>query len=86
MITESAVWHRGILYKGKRHHDCIRSAVEATGIKPVIGDQGFITDEGLYLNRYEAAQHAIACGQIVAGKAKIRHEFDGKCLYSEDLW
>lgn len=81
MITESAVWHRGTLYKGKRHHDCIRAAVEATNIRPVIGDQGFVTDTGLYLNRAEALMHALECKQYKRNKLEGKFE-----LFSEDLW
>lgn len=64
MIISSAVWHEGKLYTAKRHCECIRNAVQATGIRPCIGDQGFMTDDGRYLSRAEAARHALACGQV----------------------
>ena len=44
-------------------------------------EQGFLTHDGTFLNRYDAMQHAIACGQLPPGA-------DSECkeLYSEDLW
>lgn len=48
---------------------------------PSAGDnsQGFLTDQGEYLEREPALKHAIACGQIVKSKW-------GNQLYSEDVW
>lgn len=44
-------------------------------------EQGFLTHDDRFLDRYDAMQHAIACGQLPPGA-------DAKCkeLYSEDLW
>lgn len=80
MITHSAVWHCGHMFTGKRHCDCIRAAVEATGKKPVTGEQGFLTDDLRFLTREAAAIHAISCGQIKELK------FNKTSLFSEDLW
>lgn len=55
-------------------------------IRPVNGEQGFIDRSGKFYTREEAAKHAIECGQVVEGKANIKHVFDGIRLYSEDLW
>ena len=82
MIVASVVWHRGTPFTGSRHHDAIKAAVRTTGIKPVIGDQGFLTDDGKYLNRYEAAKYVIETRQPLNGL----HTFNGVELYSEDLW
>jgi hypothetical protein len=38
---------------------------------------GFLTDEGEFLDRSSAADHAFECGQISCNKPE---------LYSEDLW
>lgn len=76
-ITESAVIHEGLVFTGKRHSDAIRVAVETTGIKPVRGTQGFLTDTGLFVTREEAAKIAFDSGQIKTEKS---------VLYSEDLW
>ena len=44
-------------------------------------EQGFLTQDGTFMNRYAAMQHAIACGQLPEGADKNCAE-----LYSEDLW
>lgn len=44
-------------------------------------EQGFLTHDGTFLNRYDAMQHAIACGQLPPDADK-----ECKELYSEDLW
>ena len=44
-------------------------------------EQGFLTHDGTFLNRYDAMQHAIACGQLPPCADK-----ECKELYSEDLW
>lgn len=44
-------------------------------------EQGFLTDEDQFLNRYDAMQHAITCGQLPPDADK-----ECKELYSEDLW
>lgn len=76
-IVESAVIHEGLIFTGKRHSDAIKTAVETTGIKPVRGTQGFMTDLGLFVTREEAAKIALDAGQIKEPK---------EILYSEDLW
>ena len=90
MITFAAVWHEGHLFTGKRHHDCIAAASilvrGGIGKFPVSGAQGFLTDNLRYLSRADAAKHALKCKQVTVGKANITHVFDGKTLYSEDLW
>lgn len=80
MIISSALKFNGKIYVGLRHHNCIRAAVVDTGIKPVIGEQGFITDDWKFLTRLEAAEHAFECGQVAE---KITHPVG---LFSEDLW
>ena len=44
-------------------------------------EQGFLTNKGEFLNRYDAMQHAIACGQLPPDADK-----ECKELYSEDVW
>lgn len=44
-------------------------------------EQGFLTHKGEFLDRYDAMQHAIACGQLPPDADK-----ECKELYSEDLW
>lgn len=82
MIVQSAVIHCRRIFAGRRHHDAIREAVKETGLKPVkCGKfQGFLTDKDEWLSREEAAEHAIACGQIK------RLKFHTRELFSEDLY
>lgn len=43
--------------------------------------QGFLTHDDTFLDRYEAMDHAIACGQLPPEAKEACAE-----LYSEDLW
>jgi hypothetical protein len=65
-----------------RHADAfyiISQFVDASKIDKSRTEQGFLTHEDQFLNRYDAMQHAIACGQLIPPDAD-------KELYSEDLW
>jgi hypothetical protein len=83
-IKESAILFlpNGKVYTGKRHHDCIRKIVEETGIRPVKAEnpQGFVTEEGRFVDRVEGGRIAIAAGQIK--ELKYHHED----MFSEDLY
>lgn len=71
----------GRVWTGKRHGHCIRTIVQATGVKSV-GDgytQGFVTMAGRFVDRKEAAVIAVHAGQV-AGRAL---PFE---LFSEDLY
>lgn len=48
--------------------------------------QGFITDKGEFLNRRDAFQHTIDCGQGQPRRRKGAENYRGEELYSEDLW
>jgi len=65
----------------KRHPDVILLMVQAGLPTPVTKDatQGFLTSEGRFVDRIEAAGIALAAGQI----AQLRW---GEELFSEDLW
>lgn len=77
-IKCAAVIHCGRIFLGRRHGDAIKIAVEQTGIKPVqVDSQGFITEEGKFVDRQEAARIAFEAGQISQPKEE---------LYSEDLY
>lgn len=87
MIVASAVWHKGHVYTGRRHNNAIHNAVVATGIKPVVGVQGFVNEKGEFLDRLVAAKHAIECGQVKVGDPDSGgRPFEGIKLYSENLW
>lgn len=67
-----------------RHADAfyiISQFVDASEIDKPRTEQGFLTHDDQFLNRYDAMQHAIACGQLPPDADK-----ECKELYSEDLW
>ena len=68
------------LPKPFRHSHVIMMMVRICDFpKPIIDEQGFITHDGIFLERNEAGKYAIECGQI----EKLSWPPD---LYSEDLW
>lgn len=79
MIIRAAIKYKGITYSSPspaRHHDVI----QLIGKKNLAGEtQGFITDEGVFLDRLEGAKHALSCGQI----KKLRWP---PYLYTDELW
>jgi len=60
-------------------HDSVIHANHRTGnySKEVRDIQGFVTDNGEFLDRKQAADHALKCGQI---KEPV------SVLFSEDVW
>ena len=67
-----------------RHGDAfyiISQFLDASEIDKPKTEQGFLTHDGTFLNRYKAMDEAIRCGQLPP-------EAKEKCaeLYSEDLW
>jgi hypothetical protein len=62
---------------GERHDAVILRAISKKQSHD--GIQGFVTDMGTFMNRYEAAQHAFECGQITNWKP-------GDTVISEELW
>ncbi len=90
MITAVAIMHNGVMHTGTpgkdRHHDLIHKIAQMMPIKRIVGEQGFVDEKFKFYNRMDAARHAIDCKQVIMGQAKIRHEFNGRELYSEDLW
>lgn len=82
MIVAAAIVYEGRLYtlpQPARHAHVI-GIIWHEIKKQVAGEtQGFVTDEGKFLDRIEAGKHALACGQL----KELEHPPD---LYSEDLW
>ena len=80
-IVASAIKKDGVIYTGRRHHNIIQDNI------PIVfkGDnctQGFVTDTGRFLNRYEAAELVNVNGQqLTDGIEKPVY-----MLMSEDLW
>lgn len=80
MIIASAILWEDKIYTGKRHCNIISDMVTKHGIKPPIkGKQGFIDENGNFLDRKTAAKIAIETKQI----EKLNWP---PLLYSEDLW
>jgi hypothetical protein len=69
------------LPKPKRHHHILH-ALHAIGTQPAPNayyDQGFITSEGIFVGRVEAAH-------IVLKASQATQLISPPALYSEDLW
>jgi hypothetical protein len=83
MIVKSALKATdGTVHTGHRHADIFRDrdSGKVGGERYFLNaEQGFVSDTGEFLNRVDAAKHAIACGQIKETRWGVR-------LYSEDLW
>jgi hypothetical protein len=60
-----------------RHNDIIHAMVDEGLEPPIVGAQGFLTNEGEFVTRTEAAEIAFNRGQISSPRLT---------LYSEDLW
>lgn len=80
MIKAAAIRFKGNVYTSIRHHLIIRELVGAGHNTPIIGEQGFVDDKDNFLDREQAASHALKCGQIASLK------YSAKDLFSEDLW
>jgi hypothetical protein len=65
------------MYTGKRHRDCIAQFKVQFGTKPPV--QGFVTTNGMFVDRKKAAQIALKSGQVK--KLMCPPE-----LFSEDLY
>lgn len=74
MIVVSAILKNDLIFTGERHPDIFQK-YKSINLKNAV--QGFMTDDGVFLNREEAGKHAFECGQT----NKII-----KVLTSEDLW
>ena len=62
MIKEAAILIDGTVYTGRRHGDVIRANIKKRiGVK---GVQGFVTTDGKFVSRSEAAKIAFKSGQI----------------------
>lgn len=80
-ITLAAIEYGGVIYTGKRHHLIIKDMVnsQVPGGAKRFHNQGFVTNEGEYLNRKEAARIALLAGQI----EKLSYSEDE--LFSEEV-
>ncbi len=73
-----------------RHHDIIRQMSKQNVHDYSDETQGFINDQGQFMNRRDAYQHALQCGQGTPRRDITLNEkpnsYDGPELFSEDLW
>jgi len=78
MIISSAIKTiDGEVVKGFRHgHAFLLTHQKGKTYKGAT--QGFVTDEGKFLNRQEALRHAVRCGQLPGRQYRT--------LYSETIW
>ena len=85
MIDRVAIKYKDTVYVGndnERHmnvydrmYDILKEMNQSIDMKYCT--DGFLTDDGKFLDRSSAADHAFECGQIPCNKPE---------LYSEDLW
>lgn len=74
---DGTVYH---LPQPARHHNVIRQMHDLGMHDPKKGEQGFITSEGLFVNRKEAKLIAVAADQLLERASKQDE------LYSECVW
>lgn len=82
MILAAAIHKDGVTYIGRRHDLIMHSKYVPWGFFKGSGgkNQGFVTTDGEFLDRKQAAKHALACGQIKELKYQKNE------LFSEELW
>ena len=67
---------------GERHCDCFEWMFKhQVEYDKQTHEQGFLTNQNQFVDRYEAMYMAMDCGQIEYDENK-----EGKPLFSEDLW
>lgn len=77
-IVLAAINHGGKVWTGRRHAQIMNEIWDAEGFSKIRQEeQGFVTDDGIFVNRFEAGAIAFRAGQI--GRRKEN-------LLSEDLW
>lgn len=84
LIKSSAIQRKsdGKIWTGLRHCNAIHAAIE-DGIARVTAEdfiQGFVTDDGKFVNRREAFKIALNCNQLINVQTSV------PMLTSEDLW
>lgn len=92
-FNNAVILERGILFRDSfityflpkpfRHHHVIWMLANGSNTfsLPADNEQGFLTDKKEFLNREDAAEYAVKCGQLKETELKIPGT-----LFSEDLW
>ena len=81
-----------IIICGLRHSDCYETLyclnpdLSKKARKENLIIDGFITTENQFLDRAQAYQHALKCGQISSQLKHDKNERKENILYSEDLY
>lgn len=95
MIVSAAIKINGAIIsmpRPARHHDILRQikGLYEYGDRPDftynVEEQGFLTDEGMFLGRRGAFYHAHDCGQGTPNRRVSPGHYAGDVLFSEDLW
>ena len=71
---------------GRRHGDCYKTIKQLDNKHTQWSEEGFITRDGVFLNRIDALKHASHCGQL--SQSTLWYKEDNKIeeLESEDLY
>lgn len=71
---------------GYRHADCwkLMATLGVPGDRQEV--EGFITHRGDFLDRYDAYNHALRCGQLSDTTQTAKAEKLERALYSEDIY
>ena len=73
MVIQAAVKHNDQVHTGKTHGDIVYRLITERIFnydKPAY-EEGFVTDNGNFMSRQEAAEEAFRCGQIPAKKLRL---------------
>lgn len=71
---------------GLRHSNCYRTIRCLDEKHTQWSKEGFINHKGEFLDRKEALQHAIQCGQLSQSNKWYKEDHKENELYSEDLY
>ena len=85
MITHVAIWHNDTIYaleKPYRHHNIFQLIKDKDYNGFEI--QGFLDDQGNFLDRKQAFIHAVDHAQLIREFTSTYYRADE--LFSEDLW
>ena len=82
-IDRAAIKWKGVVHtvpRPGRHHTVIHEMAERGFGPECMGNQGFVTDKGEFVDRFVACRIAYRAGQIIQKTGPIN------ILFSEDMW
>ena len=71
---------------GRKHGDCYKTIRQLDNKHTQWSEEGFITHDGVFLNRKDAFKHAVECGQLSQSTLWYKEDHNDFELYSEDLY